>query len=268
MNNFLPSVRRLSTLASALVVGALAALAVASPANAHDTTVSGKGVCDRATGEWVITWTITNSQNNIVGKLTNVTLTPAGSAVTAIAVDAVLPLKSNGPLTGVQRLPATDEPRAALAVSVLWDYADRDDVTDSARDEAEFEGTCNVPVVKTGAAFQSDCAGAVDVTLTNDATSDRAANFVVTGQAGFAEKSTVQAGAAAKVTVPKASAGGITVTEGESKVAEGKWLQGAACLPVTGTRTGLIAGGGLALAGLGAVMFVLFRRRRVRFTAA
>jgi LPXTG-motif cell wall-anchored protein len=35
----------------------------------------------------------------------------------------------------------------------------------------------------------------------------------------------------------------------------------------TGSHTGLIAGAGLLLAGIGAVLFVVYRRRSVKFTA-
>jgi LPXTG-motif cell wall-anchored protein len=42
---------------------------------------------------------------------------------------------------------------------------------------------------------------------------------------------------------------------------------GGGSLPVTGSNAGLIAGAGLLLAGIGAVLFVVYRRRSVKFTA-
>jgi len=272
VKNFLPPVRRLLVLCAAVAAGTLGALALASPVSAHHTSVNGEIVCDLKAGEWVITWTVTNTQNNIVGTFESATLSPAAPALTTIVTGGTLPLNSAGPLTEVQRLPgSTPAGVRTLEVHVLWNYPPgKSDVRDGARDSVEIEGTCNAPASNPGAAFESSCEGVVTVTLTNAADATAPAVFTVTGHAGFSQSATVDAGKDAKVSVPKANSSAIKVTEGTDNklVKEGGATEVANCLPVTGVKTGLYAAGGLALAGVGSVLFMLFRRRRIRFVAS
>ncbi|HZN73430.1 MAG TPA: LPXTG cell wall anchor domain-containing protein [Micromonosporaceae bacterium] len=267
MNSFLPSVRRLLIILAAIAAGIVGALALGSPTSAHQPFVEGVAVCDTAAGDWVVTWTVKNSENDLVGEVTGVRLTPDGTTVTDIEVDAVLPTSiSSTPLTGVQHVPATFE-SASLTVDVHWNRGRGVDA--SHKGTVSFEGTCQATTPNPGASFASSCEGVVTVTLTNATDATAPAVFTVSGQGGFTQTSTVDAGKDAKVDVPKANAGAITVTEGANNtpVAEGKSMPVANCLPVTGVETGMYAAGGLALAGLGGVLFVFFRRRRFRFVS-
>jgi LPXTG-motif cell wall-anchored protein len=268
VNSFLPSVRRLLVITAAVAAGILGALSLASPTSAHKPLVEGVAVCDSAAGDWAVTWTVKNSENDLVGTVTKVVLTPDGTTITNIAVDAVLPESDDAALlTGVQHVPTTFD-SATLTVDVHWNRGRGVDA--SHKGTVSFEGTCQAVTPKPSAQFASSCEGVVTVTLTNAADATAPAVFTVSGQGGFSQTSTVEAGKSAKVDVPKANAGGvITVTEGANNtpVADGRFVPVANCLPVTGVKTGMYAAGGLVLAGLGGALFVFFRRRRIRFVS-
>jgi LPXTG-motif cell wall-anchored protein len=106
--------RRLAALAGGLVLGATAALTLASPASAHYPTV--KGDCKSKTADgWTVAWKVTNSERDITGLVIGVK--PA--AVGDIKVGAVLPKSGRGHLVGVQELGA-DVAEATLTVEIKW----------------------------------------------------------------------------------------------------------------------------------------------------
>jgi LPXTG-motif cell wall-anchored protein len=266
VNSFLPSVRRLLVLVTAVAAGTLGAMSLASPTHAHQPFVKGVAVCDTATGDWVVTWTVQNSEDDLAGRVTGVHLTPQDTTVSAIAVDAVLPRSGDGALTGTQRVPASAT-SASLRVDVHWNRGRGVDASHSGR--VELKGTCAKQAATPGASFESSCEGNVAVTLTNAADATAPAQFTVTGEGGFSQTSTVDAGQSAKVDVPKANAKAVKVTESTSgSTFDGQFVPVANCLPVTGTKTGMMAAGGIALAGVGGVLFLFFRRRRIRFVSS
>jgi LPXTG-motif cell wall-anchored protein len=106
--------RRLAVLAGGLVLGATAVLTIASPASAHHPTVNGE--CARKNNDgWVVTWTVTNSESDLTGTVTDVK--PA--AVGDIKVDAVLPKSGDGQLKGEQAF-GLDVKEVTLEVTVKW----------------------------------------------------------------------------------------------------------------------------------------------------
>jgi len=259
------TLRRLVTVGVAATAGTAAALVLASPASAHHPTVSGKAVCDSATGDWVVTWTVGNTEDDLTGEVISVTLTPASTTVSKIAVGATIPKDGDGTLDGVQRV-STSETSASLTVKARW-IRDNRIIEDSRTGKAEFEGTC---AAKPTAEFTTDCVGVVTVKLMNTAGTAEA-HFTVTGKNGFAEKKTVAAGTEDKVTVPAANSAEVTVTEGpdNTMIATGKRAVPGTCgnLPVTGVKVGAAAAGALGLVGIGTFLFLAARRRRIRFTA-
>lgn len=260
------NLRRLAALSVAAFAGATAALVLASPASAHHPTVAGKAVCDSAKGDWVVSWTVGNTEDDLTGEILEVTLTPAGTTVTNITVGATIPEDGDGTLDGVQRVPA-DQQSASLTVKALW-VRDGKKIKASASDQVDFEGTC---AAGPAASFSTDCTGVVTVKLTNGADATADAQFTVTGTNGFSEKISVPAGTEKAVTVPAANSAEVTVTEGPNNtvVATGKRAVPGSCgnLPVTGVKAGAAAAGALGLAAAGAALFVVARRRRIRFTA-
>lgn len=269
MKRFYPPVRRVLVLGGAALAGAAAAVAIASPANAHYPTVAGEAVCDTAAGDWVVTWTVANSETDLEGRVIGVTITPSGTTVTNIAVGATLPKKGQSPLTGVQHVPA-NAASASLTVNVRWNRNGRI-IEKADTGTVTFEGTC-APAQprkpKPSASFSTACDGQVTVTLKNAADATAPAEFTVTGKNGFTAKKTVAPGAEDKsIVVPAANSSEITVTSGDF-TATGKRVVPGSCggLPVTGVKVGAAAAGALGLVGVGAGLFFVARRRRVRFT--
>jgi hypothetical protein len=131
--------RRLLAGAAGLMIGAAGSMALAAPAHATVPTVDGEFVCDEETGEWVITWTVTNSEADLEGTLTAVTVDPEAD-LSPIVVGATLPVSGAGPLTAEQRVPGETE-QASLAVEVLWLPDGREKVNDDDK-TLTLEGEC------------------------------------------------------------------------------------------------------------------------------
>jgi LPXTG-motif cell wall-anchored protein len=277
-----PLKRRLLAGAAATAIGVIGAVALASPASAHHTGVSGEAVCDEVTGEWVISWTVTNSETDIPGTFTSVVVTPEAD-LTPVAVGGELPI---GGITVEQRVSA-ETTSASLEVSVEWD---RKRVRrDTKKGEVTFGGECAPPPSpspspepeeKGVAEAEFDCE-VFSLVLNNNFSED--VTLSVVPSVGEAVDVTVPAGESSEPIEFPASAG-LTVDvqdeEGASVLEEGAFEIDAdeftanceddgqgGDLPVTGASTGLIAGGAVALLVLGAGLFLVARRRRIRFTA-
>ena len=166
MNRFPSSVRRAAVIAGAALVGTVMSLAIASPASAHHPIVTGSAECLPDTGQWKVTWTVSSTEDDIDAKITEVDLTPAGSTVTNIVVDAILPKNVDGDLEGVQLLPGSAT-GASLRVKAKWIRPNTIVHTEDS-EAITFEGTCTVPQEpKPSARFASACDGTVTVTLIN-----------------------------------------------------------------------------------------------------
>ncbi|GIG60668.1 hypothetical protein Lfu02_50400 [Longispora fulva] len=111
------TLRRLGAVAGAALVGLTATFALASPASAHDSSVTPTTECDRATGEWIVTWTVGNDFKT-EGTISAVKATP-----TDVTFDKlVIPVptgNANGYVSGTQRVPG-DTKKATLSLTVTW----------------------------------------------------------------------------------------------------------------------------------------------------
>jgi LPXTG-motif cell wall-anchored protein len=132
--------RRLAALGGSALLGMTAVLTLAGPASAHYPTVKGEATCDTATGDWSVTWKVANSEGDITGELTEVSLTPAGTTVTNIEVGAALPKSGDGPLVGVQNV-GNDQESATLKVKVEW-IRGKKKITEKGEDTVKFKGDC------------------------------------------------------------------------------------------------------------------------------
>lgn len=290
------SLRRLVALASGLALGLGGAVAVTTPAAAtgshFNVEVSGTAECDTTTGTWNIVWTVTNTAGHTDAKVTKVD--PA-SEVSGIAVDDEIPA---GGSVEVTQQTAGDAGWAWLTVELKWVYWNvwkRD--WDSKRKEATAVlelGECVQDIAVPSVSFVASCDG-VSVKLFNAADATKDAEFVVTGDEGFSEARTVAPDGDDSVDVPAANAANVTVTEGGAALEGGtfNWVKPEECvepspepepepspapeespepgegggLPVTGASTGVVAGIALLLVAFGAAMYLVARRRRIRFTA-
>lgn len=174
MNRKSSFLRRSLAVAGAAFVGLAAAVALAAPASAHHPIVSGKYAC--VDGAWDVTWTVTNSEHDLEGTVTDVGYTPGHEGQT-IKTGATLPESDEGDLVESLTLPA-DATGASLGVEVEW-LRDYKKIVDKGSASLTFEGTCQEekePSVR----FESLCDGSVDVTLVNP--TQRPVTFVVNGE--------------------------------------------------------------------------------------
>ncbi|MFI2710475.1 hypothetical protein ACH495_10155 [Micromonospora sp. NPDC018662] len=254
------TMRRTIGLAAAWVA-VLIALSLPGTAEAHVPTVTGVAACDAATGSWVVTWTVTSSEHDLAGELTEVSGTPSERPVSGIAAGAALPAAPRA-LTGRQTLPGGAK-RASLAVTAIWQRPTFS-VRESASATVGLGGTCQQPrAAQPSARLASTCAGSVTVSLVNAADADVAARFRVGAQRGFTRSIEVRPGGRETVTVPPGNGGGITVTAGDRKIASGAYAEPASCgpqLPRTGVSLPGVVAISVALIMVGVA--ILFNVRR------
>jgi hypothetical protein len=259
------ALRRISAIAGAALAGTAAALVMASPASAHHTTITGEAVCADQ-GGYEITWTVENSEKNKVATVESVTTDP-DTPVAEITAGAEI--EEGGSVVGTQVVPL-DTKNAKLTVKAKWQGAENT----SSGEVTKFPKDCApAKVAKPSASFQTACEGQVTVTLKNGADATGPAAFTVTGKDGFSATKSVEPGKDdSSIVVPAANSAEIKVTEGteNTPVATGERAVPANCgaLPVTGVALPVAAAGAAGLVGIGAVLFIMARRRRVRFTAS
>jgi LPXTG-motif cell wall-anchored protein len=271
VKSFRTFVRRLTIVATATSLGTAAVIALsATPAYAHTVSVSGSKRC--VDGNWVVTWTVANSETNKFGVLTAVSHTPPSPALSIIVQNAQLP-KKPGVLTETVTLPGSTA-SASLTVTADWERADPK--TDS--EYLTLGGDCVPPPPQIEVDTESDC-DEFSVTVTNTGTVQ--ASGTVTPNGGAAEPYNLAPGANQTFTYPAGAGVGVTVALGNRSDTY-EWKDPGDCpvpttppattppttttppLPVTGASlTSLIGiGGALVLVG-GALLIVLRRRRRL-----
>jgi hypothetical protein len=145
VKSFRLSLRRFFAVASAVAIGTIGALAVASPASAHHTNVAGLAKCNLATSTWEVTWFINNSESDKTAVLTDVTADPDGSAITdsVIADGTALPADTPGlqwELTGKQTFPGSEDSATLTLDLVTWSNGRTQN--DQSR-TIEFRGKCD-----------------------------------------------------------------------------------------------------------------------------
>jgi LPXTG-motif cell wall-anchored protein len=208
LRRFMPSTRRMTTLAGAAFVGIAATAMFAAPASAHAAIVSGTSDC-AVDGTYTIHWKIENKRfdRNEGWALTLKDVSPAGlKGSDGKPLDDNFTIPANGARTFDQtKVPGTDK-SATLSFKANWSDEWRDDSTYSG--SVTLKGDCKPPA---------------------------------NGGGG----------------------GGTTPTPTPTPTK----TTAAPTLPVTGSQTGLYAGGAVVLLGAGAGLFMVARRRRVNFEA-
>ncbi|WP_341719519.1 cell wall anchor protein [Micromonospora sp. FIMYZ51] len=135
--------RRIAAAAAGALIGLAGVAVVASPASAHHPIIKGVG-CVQKDGSKKITWTVSNSERDLEGKITAVS-TGVRTPVTNIRRDAVLPKAGEGALVGEQIVPRNVRDRdITLAVTAEW-TRHRQTHTRSANEKAVIIGNCPKP---------------------------------------------------------------------------------------------------------------------------
>jgi len=299
--NLKSPLRRTAVLAAGALIGLSGAFALAGPASAHHSTVSGSAECDTKTGEWVVTWKVNAysgyEHNAPTFKWTKVESTPAKPEIDNPKIKVTgEQLPDAQELVGKQRL-AADEKGATLTVAAEWSNGakDREDHTAS----VEFKGDCDKteteeppaspsPSPSTPAEelpgepepiFEADCdtmtigldnpADGVKFTLDFATSKGEERTLVINPGEAKSETFSATPGFSIKLTFS-------ATVEGEtfSETTTIDYEQPEDCdggngggLPVTGAAAGGIAGGAGVLLAVGAGLFFMARRRKVKFTA-
>lgn len=292
-------IHRVAALAAGSLVATAAMLASAAPASAHHTVVNGE--CQLDNGKYVVVWTVQNNESKLDAKITKVDASPDGTSFSGFEVGTTLP--ASGTLTGKQSIIDGQE-KATLAVAADW--GDNGEWNNKVNKKTvKIDEKCrggqqtppaspSVPAEPTPSASPSPepeptlppLPGEpdVDIVFTCEEVQFTFVNpedgveieLIFTPSTG--EKVTVKFPVGETKTVKFPAKKGFVLTisaedwDGES--VEIPWEEPDGCdtgegggLPVTGTAVGGIAGGASVLLAIGAGLFVMARRRRIRFTA-
>lgn len=273
--------RRLLAVAASAFIGAVGAVALASPASAHHTYVNGAPECpDPETGEWVVEWTIDSWDptrhpgfNVETYELVSFSTQPAGLELAEFPLNVSRGVDES---FVVQQIVPGDVDRVKLSVEARWDnQATSTDksgwVQRPAPCEDEGEQEVEVPI-----AWASDC-DSLFVKVDNPLEEGDLEVSITSGD--VTENLTIAPGESEEVSFDAEEGTVATVTIGDEST-EVVWEEPEDCeepeegegggdeeLPLTGGSTPLIVGGALALLAAGAGLFLVARRRRLTFTA-
>ena len=285
--------KRAAAIAAGALLGMTGAVAFAMPASAHAGGVEGSAVCDTTTGEWVVTWTVTNDMPNKLATIKKVVfLLPEGSTVTNIVDGAQVPLAQGGELgklTGEQRVPG-DQTEAKLRVKISWPEKKEEPAYQK---RVKFDGPCEEPDEPTPTPTptpgqpteppaepgqptggeESTCEELI-LTLSNPEDGEPI-TVTFTPSTGDPQTVTAEPGTTETVTFPGSEGLKVVPSIGDEVGDPIAWTPedcetgggGGGDLPVTGAAAGGIAGGAALLLAVGAGLFFMARRRRVTFTA-
>jgi hypothetical protein len=268
--------RRILAVAASVSIGIVGALALASPASAHHTNITGTAECPGPDGTWVVTWTVTSwatSYHNATQyKITSLQTTPAETEISGIPLNTWRDMDQA--FVGEQVLPAEAD-TAQIEVSAKWNNnVGKTNTSPTVHKPEPCEEERPSPVTVD---HESTCDELL-VTVDNSA-GDKTVDVLITTTAGHEEKSDVDAGHSWTISFTPTDEFTYGVAIDGEPLAQGGWTEPEDCdepegggggdeeLPVTGAQSALIAGGALLLLTAGGAMYVMARRRRITFTA-
>ncbi|MEV0808579.1 cell wall anchor protein [Micromonospora sp. NPDC050200] len=133
--------RRVAAIAAGTLIGLAGIASVAGPAMAHHPEPSGT-YCAAPDGKITVNWTVGNSETDLEGTITKLVSTVPGDFTGALALNATLPKKGDGPLTGTQARTFTGAlPELKLTVEARWERGDRI-ITEERTVTAQPAGDC------------------------------------------------------------------------------------------------------------------------------
>ncbi|MEU5720573.1 cell wall anchor protein [Micromonospora sp. NPDC047738] len=304
------NLRRALAVTAGALIGLAGVATIAGPAMAHHPEPSGT-YCAAQDGKVTVNWSVGNSETDIAGTITKLESTVPGDVTGDLAVEATLPKKGEGTLTGTQTHTFTGElPELKLTVEARWERGDRI-ITEARSVVAQPAGDCapaeppSTPASpEPSASPESPASPEPTPSATSPAATPSAPvepeepvfrleetcdtmTFIVenpakgtpftatlTTEKGVTKKLVSEPGKTTSVSFDAYKGLKITVKYDVVEDTETvDYTQPKDCagqgggLPVTGPAAGAIAGGAAVLLAAGAVLFVMARRRRVRFTA-
>ena len=228
MNLSVKKLRRSATVIGGSFLGLGIAAALATPALACNSTITGVPSCVNADGTWSVTWSVTSDKSNTAGTIIGVHTTPDNAQLTNIVVDKAhpvsVPAQGQAPLTGVETLGA-DDTKARLQIVVSYPIGDHHKprpITDSS------------PIV------------------------DKPSQHCTPPSTPPTTKPTT------KPTTPPTTKPATHPTTTAPTPAPST---SAPVLAITGSSSGPLAGGAVALVLVGGGAFFMARRRKMKFTA-
>lgn len=307
MNLSKSPLRRAAGVAAGAVLGLAGVAVAASPAYATDAVIGKSAYCDKATGEWVVDWTVKGNAPEGVNKFRFTEVKPEigfpveAATIADYTVTEDYKYPTNEDVKAQQRV-AGDKNLARLAVKVEFDNKHAVEASNT----VNFEGKCEKETKPSASAPSSPSPSpstSETPGLPDDVPGDAEPIFEVdcdTMTFGFTvpeDGLTIDL----HFETSKGEERDLTIKPGESKsetfsategfevdvtisvTAEGEtfsetlnipYEQPADCdegegggLPVTGAAAGGIAGGAAALLAAGGLLFFLARRRKVSFKA-
>jgi LPXTG-motif cell wall-anchored protein len=243
VNPLKSSLKRTTAVLAGSLLGLVGAVALAAPASAHHADITGTPVC--TTGDnWKVDWKVTNWEGGKVGKIIAVTSVPADPALTVIKVDATM--ESGASLTDTQAFTGAVT-EASLEVTVVWESDRGRKNTNPPKDTKKAKVYKPAPCPT---ATPSVTPSSAPPTSTPPVTSSPSVSPSVSVSPSTSASPTPSA-------TPSPSPTPVVPGEGG----------GGGTLPKTGVAVGGIAAGAGVLLALGAGLFMMARRRRVKFTA-
>jgi len=285
--NFRNPFRRTTAIVAGTFLGLAGAFALVAPASAHVGHLEGKSKC-ADDGGWYVDWTLTTwKTNNTKGTLSNVQSTKSTTALKNIKDGAEV--EADGSLTDSQSFD-TDTHQAQISLHISWTDGAQGDVQ-SKPVWAPRDCTPTTPPTTPPATppttppaapgtptpiLQEDCTTMTigltnpeegkTVTLDFETKKGETRHTVIQPGETRTEKFSATPGFWVKVT-PHGIDDAKPETINYEQPADCDTTGSAGGLPVTGAAAGTIAGGAAILLAAGAVLFVVTRRRKVKFTA-
>jgi LPXTG-motif cell wall-anchored protein len=241
LRRFMPSTRRLTTLAGAVFVGVAATAMFAGPASAHTAAVTGKSECE-TNGTYTIHWQIDNKYRGQDLTLTSVTPTGLKDSEN-VSLDGGTYTIPGGSVRNVDQKGVPGNTTGAVTLTFAPKWKDGwDDPNKTYSGSVTLRGKCTPDCPPAADGKGDGNGGKEDGDKTVDAQGHKPKPVCSTSPS------------------PSAPAPGNGGGAGAPPAA-------TPSLPVTGSQTGLYAGGAVVLLAAGGGLFMVARRRRLKFQA-
>ncbi|HET9518684.1 MAG TPA: LPXTG cell wall anchor domain-containing protein [Actinoplanes sp.] len=243
MNPLKSPLKRTTAAIAGAALGLTGALAFAAPAAAHHTTITGVTACTPS-GDWTVTWTVVNSEARKVATIKQVFVQPLNGTVDGVVAGGEIP--AGGQIIGTQQL-SKNQYNAELSIIAEW-LTKANGQPDPTPPKSSDHGY----------AFRPETCPSTAPSKPTEAepTPEPVKPTPVKPTPEPVKPSPVKPTATPDDVPPTPSATPAAPAAGDEEPT----------LPKTGVAVGGIAGGAAVLLAVGAGLFFLARRRKLKFT--